>query len=166
MREIKFRVFNTKEKKMFTHFKGARIDYALEYWETHKHVSEPMQFTGLKDKNGKEIYEGDIILVEEDYGEWISLTIPEKIEWISPTFWRITLDEEMPEHAKAKYLSDYKEIYEVIGNIYENPEILSNSSPPVRTSDKKSDFDKSKEFNTDYVASPKFHFSAKRGEKQ
>ena len=44
----------------------------------------------------------------------------------------------------------YKEYgLEVIGNIYENPEVLSNSSPPVRTSDRKSDFDKSKEFNTD-----------------
>lgn len=61
MREIKFRVFDTKENKMIKHFLGARIDYALHYWETHKHVSEPMQFTGMHDKNGTPIYEGDVV---------------------------------------------------------------------------------------------------------
>lgn len=73
-----------------------------------------MQFTGLKDKNGKEIYEGDIFQDEEDgsceFVEWDN----EFGGWSTQAWYSVG------EFAQAA------ERLEVIGNIYENPELLNN----------------------------------------
>jgi hypothetical protein len=111
MREIKFRVYDLKKKEMITHFNGARIDYALEYWETHKHVSDPMQYTGLKDKNGKEIYECDILKYKTELS--IKKEIG-KVEWYNGCF---------VVGKSRDYIYMISDI-EVIGNIYETPELL------------------------------------------
>lgn len=70
MREIKFRIWDTENKEMLKVqeldfepiFYGGRIAIRLDqyndYFDTEDMIL--MQYTGLKDKNGKEIYDGDI----------------------------------------------------------------------------------------------------------
>ena len=124
MRPIKFRAYHTCDKKIYD---VAEIDFKkelirliinidkFENLEIHLFAInevELIQFTGLLDKNGKEIYEGNI--VEFDFN---SKRIRKQIGWAKIGFWFIgfgdrefaTLDSRNPE---------------VIGNIYENPELL------------------------------------------
>ena len=71
---------------------------------------ELMQFTGLKDKNGKEIYEGDLLVMnlEKNFKKYHSDLFV--MQW-------------NPDTAAWTNYSP-REIVEVIGNIYENPELL------------------------------------------
>ena len=87
-----------------------------------------MQSTGLKDKNGVEIFEGDLVKVSVDNGfdylfEELSIVEPSKIH--------SGLVCSLKSH-EAEYRIIHAEIlgyeYEVIGNIYENPELLEEKS--------------------------------------
>ena len=58
-REIKFRAWDTRQKKMVGDFDSG---FNYRWFECqHKDCHVLMQYTGLKDKNGKEIYEGDVV---------------------------------------------------------------------------------------------------------
>lgn len=79
-REIKFRVWDVENKEMLEvqeldfepTFYGGRIairpDQYNDYFDTEDMIL--MQYTGLKDKNGKEIYEGDIVKAYFKKGAW------------------------------------------------------------------------------------------------
>ena len=102
MREIKFRAWNGVEmSEPFDLNKGDPDTFPLGL--------PLMQYTGLKDKNGKEIYDGDI-LKNEDYNR------TRVMEW---------------ENDVVPFCFDYYESpgdWEIIGNIYENPELLKTNN--------------------------------------
>lgn len=113
MREIKFRAWDIESKAMLS------WDDIQEMWEEegyHHAIFSgdhyvPLQYTGLKDSKGVEIYEGDIVRTKIS-GYW--QTNPMHIENI----WDLHIE---MNHDDSYYL--VSEV-EVIGNIYENPELL------------------------------------------
>lgn len=130
MRDIKFRAWDKVAKAMspeFVLFGEFTLMGAVHSWQHHVGNTaktslealddlEIMQFTGLKDKNGKEIYEWDIIKWKfVDAGEpYDDMEYTEVVEWDECGFF---LDGGAP-------LTVAIDDCEVIGNIYENPELL------------------------------------------
>lgn len=102
------------------------LEGPLEYWfeacrqtrvSPFSRVTPWMQFTGLLDKNGKEIYEGDVVRGSNSYDMevfWMETSACFGIFWLAGNLaCEDTLQNHMAEH------------FEVIGNIYENPELKS-----------------------------------------
>ena len=128
MREIKFRSWDTYNKEML---EVQELNYAdsyngqpmirttmyNDYFDTEDMIL--MQYTGLKDKNGVEIYEGDIVRIlggeyEQGFYEW-----DEKVcikDFIYDGFNLMMTVNQIGNEA-----------LEVIGNIYDNPELLENT---------------------------------------
>ena len=141
MRQIKFRGFHTKMNKMFSaeemaidqmtllptgqfiNVHGARTSASTVYPQD-KFI--PLQFTGLLDKNGKEIYEGDIVQLGTHE------TLKAVIEFYESGFYQrwlkpnIRTGFDMPAHHgnREPLFSNSKISLHIIGNIYENPELL------------------------------------------
>ncbi len=75
-----------------------------------------MQYTGILDKNGKEIYEGDIVQCRKPYDKAV-------ITWRNFDACFIGERKGMAEHLHMSWVTKNAEI---IGNIYENPELLND----------------------------------------
>ena len=105
MRTIRFRIFNKKIKSYIDIHSSAIMIDELNNLNDNLIVE---QFTGLHDKDGKEIHEGDI--VTDGVGKY-----------------KIMYDLRLAGYQPYCIFRDDRENYcEVIGNIYENPELLEN----------------------------------------
>ena len=117
MREIKFRAWDKTEKVMlhWDFIEDDMLPTVLSYGDFI-----PMQYTGLHDKNGKEIYEGDVVLYSSEWGNcevvWkyggFGLEV-NGVGGFTDGF-----------HSFSTVSAGQKDC-EVIGNIYENPELLN-----------------------------------------
>lgn len=103
MREIKFRIWYPKSKKMvlWSEVIGLHIS---TIFQKDSEFQKLMQYTGLKDKNGAEIYEGDLI----------------KFEGLAVLEVKFIYEEDEGRFGWNFGRTDC----EVIGNIYENPELV------------------------------------------
>jgi len=149
MRDIKFRAWDKKNKMMRT------VDELLNLWTVNDHGGEAkttpsitvvnqsyrgddlqmvvgkdcelMQYTGLKDKNGKEIYEGDVVSYQTSMGFDASETYEEveEVKYKSGAF--------TPVYLSKRGFHDYNDKpvivkdLEVIGNIYEHPKLVKEA---------------------------------------
>ena len=124
MREIKFRAWH-KEKKIMGEVLGIdilhkEIFFSNEDVDCYEHTDfkdiELMQYTGLKDKNNKEIYEGDIVTLHNSKYKVIFNTKEARF---------VLRDDEF--ESEIPFTNNNNERMEIIGNIYENPELLGEN---------------------------------------
>ena len=112
MREIKFRVWDYD--KMRYDVTGLKCNNGLVegfYLDDIYAFGHIMQYTGINDKNGKEIYEGDIL----EYNN-----IKYQVKWSNNFMFILTANK-----IGGGMLCEYSmENMEIIGNIFENPELL------------------------------------------
>lgn len=140
MREIKFRVWDNKNKKWllgcelpnlggfsmfgevmaFGEWTKVLESFSIEDWEYIK----LMQFTGLEDRNGIEIYEGDIVSIPL-YGSTIIIW-NESICSFQYAYHAIGKGTAVGSRmTNTIYAHESTVKYEIIGNIYESPELLT-----------------------------------------
>ena len=115
MREIKFRAWDKENKTMVNSGGSIKALANIEGYIEHDFVLT--QYTGLKDKNGKEIYEGDVLQIPLQWWH-------DKWHMNSKAKRRITVEEFgiVPFH-NGDWSVGHEEC-EIIGNIYENPELV------------------------------------------
>lgn len=131
MREIKFRAWDEKTKTMHNVIGFDRLNVYTDTWDggsgsevLFRYRSEKvqyipailLQYTGLKDKNGVDMWEGDIVNVHSYTVTGLGKVGFNKGSFVFNKF----------EYPTSQVLHSFSEI-EVIGNIYENPELLENN---------------------------------------
>ena len=129
MREIKFRVYD-KGRKQWVHDTDHAISLFGEYVIFGEILRRPddsivsldelndldaMQYTGLKDRNGREIYEGDVV-------RWYvnNVTRDGIVEYVVESAGYDLKNFHDPYHVCVDW---YRGEYEILGNIYEDPEL-------------------------------------------
>ena len=130
MREIKFRVWNTETNKMIINVKEMGVFALKSIYTIDEFLVIPtdekyplMQYTGLKDKNGVDIYDGDICRCwgGTEFNGYYEYNKIYEVKWQGSGF-EMMIDD-------CGYGWNYSsgfEYIEIIGNIYENKELLND----------------------------------------
>jgi len=139
MREIEFRAWDDEEKRMFERVGVEPLRVILFDHSGDSKMMPPVeigyigidcddlfleQFTGLRDKNGRKIYEGDVVLFSRTIdGEMLKTKSEVKIEQDGSASFAHT---PQPTSGLVVWLSLGQHLYqvEIVGNIHENPELL------------------------------------------
>ena len=130
MREIKFRAWDSLTKRMWTPDFVSQQGLAGMSLGTKAHPNDlvydkdrfpVMQYTGLKDKDDKEIYEGDILRQTESVF-CMPVVFQSVVEYQPGGFWFRGIDFNITDCNWHQFNAQNRE---VIGNIYENPELLN-----------------------------------------
>ena len=126
MREIKYKAWDLKNKKwlnlwqiLFSEDGEAKAVKDINGERFGLNQVELLECTGLRDKNGKEIYEGDILKIDDIEDDSIFFVSFDDGCFVADYSWEEKLPK--PTLVQAMYpFSDFK----IVGNIYENPELL------------------------------------------
>ncbi len=122
MREIKFRAQNFGGRWFYSDVETLRGFFMfLDPRDSTPILNQNTlgQFTGLKDKNGKEIYEGDIVIISGAKQAMFVLYQP-------PSF-VMKVSKKNKSWSEFNLAPEENQFFEVVGNIYENPELLKEA---------------------------------------
>ena len=128
-RKIKYRAWLKEEKKMVNVETIDFTDKSMQYLEKNEIIDayllrriifddvELMQYTGIKDKNGKEIYEGDIVLIDKT-----NILHKTVVKFKHGAFIADIIGDN--DYIYLFHFGFNKDDFEVVGNIYENHKLL------------------------------------------
>ena len=115
-REIKFRAWDKKSRRMLQHAVPGTLTYFDDNGNAEAVDCDVMQYTGLKDKAGVEIFEGDMVSGHLLGQTWDTRSL---VEFRDGYFYPFAQGA-----GQAKYVMS-AEYCHILGNIYENPELLT-----------------------------------------
>ena len=125
MKEYKFRAWDSLAEKVYSWTELLNQNLKNIFTIPDQCGYKIMQYTGLKDKNETEIYEGDILLAPEWFGTLKCVCIYQQENTVNPIqgFGLYSYDSYFKKYNTLVESDEWDE-FEVIGNIYDNPALL------------------------------------------